>query len=362
MKIKRKIIKNINGLNYFILETGKINKKKSNVILFLHGFPELSYSYRYLLKYFAKAGYYCIAPDQRGYGNTKQNNISKDIASNYSIFNLTKDIYSLLSKLAIMKVSIVGHDFGSYIAGYFSVLYPNFVKSVVIMSMPFGGVANNKINFDIRKINKNLNSLNPAKKHYQVYFSGTTANKNMMNCEQGIFDFLRAYYHFKSYDYKNNKPYKLKNSSTGQLTKMPEYYIMKNNLGMAQTVKKYMPSKSQIKKCFWMSDIDLKVYADSFFKNSFQGPLNWYKMMLNTKINNEIKDLKLPDRIDLPAIFIAGIADWGIYQRPGQLENMRKFFKNYFGTIIINKAGHWVQQEQPKKTFESIYNFYRRVT
>jgi len=293
MKIKKKLINNINGLNYFILEAGKINKKKSNVILFLHGFPELSYSYRYLLRYFAKAGFYCIAPDQRGYGNTKQNNISKDIAYNYTIFNLTKDIYVLLSKLAIMKVNIVGHDFGSYIASYFSVFYPSFIKSIVIMSMPFGGVANNKINFDIRKINKNLNSLKPSKKHYQVYFSGKTANKNMMNCEQGIFDFLRAYYHFKSYDYENNKPFKLKNSSTGQLTKMPEYYIMKNNLGMAQTVKKYMPSKNQIKKCIWMTDIDLKVYAESFVKNSFQGPLNWYKMMLDTKVNNEIKIYEL---------------------------------------------------------------------
>ena len=54
MKIKKKIINNINGLNYFYLQSGIINKNKSNVILFLHGFPELSFSYRYLMTYFSK--------------------------------------------------------------------------------------------------------------------------------------------------------------------------------------------------------------------------------------------------------------------------------------------------------------------
>ena len=72
MKIRKKIIQNINGLNYFFLESGNLNAEKSNAIVFLHGFPELSYSYRYLLKNFAEDGYYCIAPDQRGYGRTSQ--------------------------------------------------------------------------------------------------------------------------------------------------------------------------------------------------------------------------------------------------------------------------------------------------
>ena len=67
------------------------------------------------------------------------------------------------------------------------------------------------------------------------------------------FDFLRAYYHFKSHDFKENNPYKLKNASPKELGAMPEYYIMKKNLGMSQTVQKYMPNKSQIKNCFLSS-------------------------------------------------------------------------------------------------------------
>ena len=104
--------------------------------------------------------------------------------------------------------------------------------------------------------------------------------------KHGVLNFLRGYFHFKSYDFKGNCPFKLKNSSAQQLSLMPEYYIMRKNLGMSQTVQKYMPSKSQIKNCFWLTNKDLRVYAESFKINSFKGPLNWYKMMLDEKEKN----------------------------------------------------------------------------
>ncbi len=359
MKIKKKIINNINGLNYFYLQAGILNKEKTNIILFLHGFPELSYSYRYLIKYFAKEGYFCIAPDQRGYGKTKFIKNIKNKASNYSIFNLTKDIYCFLKALNISKINIVGHDFGVYVTCYFSLLYPKFIKSIVAMSMPFSGITRKNNSFNIYKINEQLKNLNPPKKHYQVYFAGKSANKNMSFCKQGVFDFLRAYYHFKSYDFKENNPYKLKNASPKELGAMPEYYIMKKNLGMSQTVQKYMPNKSQIKNCFWLTNKDLKVYSDSFINNTFQGPLNWYKMMINENEKKKISNLKLPLYIKIPAIFIAGKSDWGVYQKPGEFENMKKFFTYKFKTFIINKAGHWIQQEKPKETFIIINNFYK---
>ena len=362
MEIKNKIIQNVNGLDISILESGNINKNKNNVILFLHGFPELSYSYRYLLKFFSKAGYYCVAPDQRGYGNTKLTKAKRDIVSNYSITNLTKDLYSLINKFQIKKINIVGHDFGSYVAGYFAIFYPDRVKSIVMMSMPFSGTFSKNSQFDLRKINTNLRLLKPPKKHYQIYFSGRTANKNMMHCKQGVTNFLRAYYHFKSYDYYGNKPQKLKNFSAKELSKMPEYYIMKRNKGMAQTVNNYMPKQNQIKKCQWLTNSDLKVYSTHFKKNTFQGPLNWYKMMLNLKENKKIKDLKLSNFIDIPTIFISGKSDWGIYQKPGQLEDMKKFFKKFHGIFLIKKAGHWVQQEQPEKTFQAMNKFYKSIS
>ena len=101
------------------------------------------------MHYFSKDGYFCIAPDQRGYGNTKLIDNKKDKISNYSILNLTKDIYCFIKKLGVTKINVVGHDFGSYVASYFSMLYPKFINTLVIMSMPFSGTKNNKNKFSV---------------------------------------------------------------------------------------------------------------------------------------------------------------------------------------------------------------------
>ena len=134
--IKTRVIKNVNGLNFFIRETFS-EKKSSNVIVLLHGFPELSYSYRFLMILLSKQGYYCIAPDQRGYGKTLS--IKKEKTNNFSVVNLSKDIFELLKKLNINKYHLIGHDFGSYVSSYITLLYPQYIKSLTIMSMPFGG-------------------------------------------------------------------------------------------------------------------------------------------------------------------------------------------------------------------------------
>ena len=97
--------------------------KKSNkdypIALLLHGFPELSFSWRKIIPQLSNAGFRVIAPDQRGYGKTLggSKKFNADIHE-YSLFNLTIDIVSFLHKLKIYKVDLlVGHDAGSIIAG-----------------------------------------------------------------------------------------------------------------------------------------------------------------------------------------------------------------------------------------------------
>ena len=49
---------------------------------------------------------------------------------------------------------------------------------------------------------------------------------------------------------------------------MPEYYIMKYNLGMAETIKNFMPSEMEILKCKWLTDKDILIYVNSFTKKA----------------------------------------------------------------------------------------------
>ena len=357
--LKSRVLNNINGLNIHILENNaKI--KKNNIVILLHGFPEISFSYRYLMILFEKAGYYCIAPDQRGYGFTKS--LTNENLNSFSVFNLTKDISLLVDKLNIKKYHLVGHDFGAYISAYMCLLYPKKILSLTLMSMPFPGPPSYENIDRLFKINKKLSLLKPKKKHYQYYFSSYGAAINIMKNKKELKNFFRNYFHFKSNDYKDNKPFRLKSFTVKNLCKMPEYYIMYYNLGITQTVKKYAPSLSEIHNCKWLNNEDLNFYLKAFSKSGIKKPLYWYRVMLSRKEKLRIINFNLPRHISIPSIFISGSTDWGIYQKPGDLENMESLFlKNYFGRVIINKAGHWVQQEQPDKTFNVIINFFKTI-
>ena len=230
------------------------------------------------------------------------------------------------------------------------------------MSMPFSGPVKKKNIDQLKKLNVKLRHLKEKRKHYQCYFSKKNAAINILNCKQGLTNFFRGYFYFKSYDYKLNRPFKLNSISAKEMAKMPEYYIMKYHLGMAQTIERFMPSKNEINKCKWLTNNDLRVYVNYFRKYGLENPLYWYKVMLSKKEKNKIIKLELPKYTNVPSIYLSGEADWGTFQKPGEKEKMESiFFNNFFGTKLIKKAGHWVQQEQPFMTYNTIMKFYKKI-
>ena len=101
--------------------------------------------------------------------------------------------------------------------------------------------------------------------------------KKMLHCKQGVHNFLRAYSHYKSADWPQNKPYPLKGWTADELAKMPRYYIMDLDQGMAETVEPEMPNTNSIANCQWLTESELSYYSESFQSNGFQGSLNWYR-------------------------------------------------------------------------------------
>jgi len=235
--IRSRFIKDINGLNMHILEAGFESKDRPCVIL-LHGFPELAYSWRKVMLPLSQAGFHVVAPDQRGYGRTTgwDGNYDGDVGS-FRFLNLVRDTLGLVHALGYHSVAaVVGHDFGSPVAAWCSLVRPDVFRSAVMMSAPFGGspslpfntadAASHDTSPSSRSIHDDLAALPRPRKHYQRYYSTREANDNMRNCPQGVHDFLRAYYHFKSADWEGNKPFPLKAWSAGELAQLPAYYIM----------------------------------------------------------------------------------------------------------------------------------------
>ncbi|XP_076937047.1 epoxide hydrolase 2-like [Bidens hawaiensis] len=102
-------------------------------VLFLHGFPELWYSWRHQMVHLSALGYRTIAPDLRGYGGSD----APPSAADYTVFHVVGDLVCLLDALAIQQVFLVAHDWGAVIAWNFCLLRPDRIKALVNMSVVF---------------------------------------------------------------------------------------------------------------------------------------------------------------------------------------------------------------------------------
>ena len=281
----------------------------------------------------AQAGFHVVAPDQRGYGRTTgwDGDYDGDVGS-FRMLNLVRDALGLVSALGYRTVkAVIGHDFGSPVAALCSLIRPDVFRSVVLMSAPFAGPPPLPFNTDndgnaakpsAANVHEELAALPRPRKHYQWYYSTREANENMWKCPRGVHDFLRAYYHHKSADWKANKPFELASWSAGELAKLPDYYVMDLGRNMAETVAPEMPSAAEIAACKWLPDEELRVYSAEYGRTGFQGGLQWYRCV--TGENDLPEQRRFAGRgIDVPSLFIAGSSDWGVYQKPGDFERMR---------------------------------------
>ena len=346
--IRSRMASNGNGLDMHFLEAG-FEQRGRPCALLLHGFPELAYSWRRVMPALAEAGYHVVAPDQRGYGPTTGWDPDYDIdLASWRLFNLVRDVMGLLDALGHREVALLaGHDYGASVAAWAALIRPDVFRRLALMSAPFAGPP------DIspqpppaRSIHAGLAALDRPRKHYHWYYSTRQANADMRDCAQGVHDFLRAYFHHKSADWDGNRPFRLAGWTAEELARMPTYYIMDLDRTMAETVAAEMPGADEIAACRWLPDTELAVYAREYERTGFQGGLNWYRCRTSGLFDRE-QELFSGRRFEVPACFMSGTADWGVYQSPGALEAMEERAAAWAGTWLIEGAGHWVQQERP---------------
>ena len=378
--VRSRFLNGINGLRMHVLEAGFETPDRPGVLL-VHGFPELAFSWRRIMPGLAAAGYHVIAPDLRGYGRTDGSDITYDNDLRpYRMMNEIRDMLGLVSAFGYRRINLIGHDFGALVASWCAVARPDIFRSVVLMSAPFGGTAT--LPFDTANettvtpdsssepdIYEELAKLSPPRKHYRSFYATRDANENMWNAPQGVHAFLRAYYHMKSADWPGNQPHPLQEWSAAELSKLPHYYVLELEKGMAETVAAHMPSAAQIANCEWLPDSELAVYSTEYKRTGFQGGLQWYRSNTSASslfgrdgINGDLQ-VYAGRTIDQPSLFISGSSDWGVYQRPGAIEQMESSAcTDLRGIHLLDGAGHWVQQEQPEMVSRLLLEFLGQVS
>jgi pimeloyl-ACP methyl ester carboxylesterase len=366
------------GLVFHCLESIPSNSSKitqPKLVLCVHGFPELAYSWRKMLPLLSAQGYHAVAFDQRGYGRTFSRKPLQQ--SDFRPLNLIRDIIVLVQALGYHKIHcLVGHDFGAVAANLLTLARPDIVNSLVLMSHPTKGPPalpfNTQPNPSLSgpspppaqkpDVHGALATLDRPRKHYKWYYITSPANDEMTNpTGNPLHTFLRGYFHLKSADWDGNTPHKLPSWSADQLALLPRYYVMDLSDTMRQAVERDMstepPQRVAKRSARWLPDNELAVYASEWARTTFQGGLNWYRTQTTPEMFAEMQTWS-GVQISCPMKFVSGKKDWGTYQEPGALEAMEEGrsvkASAYRGTVLVDGAGHWVNQEQPERCVQEI--------
>jgi len=267
---------------------------------------------------------------------------------------------------------VVGHDAGAPVASWSALIRPDIFRSLTIMSSPFEGAPS--LPFDTAngapllrpavtddELDAELAKLNPPRKYYQNYQRTRGANDDMLHAPQGLHAFFRAYYFYKSADFKGNKPHPLKGRTAEEMAQIPTYYVMEKDKGMAATVAPFMPPADYIANCKWLTEAEVEVYATEYGRTGFTGALQGYRVRRGSDPRSIAEMHTFSGRtIDVPAQYIAGKSDWGVYQTPGAVDKMRNSACTHMvGFHLLEGAGHWVQQEQPEMVNSLLIQFLR---
>ncbi len=117
-----------NGLRFHLACAGE----RGPLVLFLHGFPEFSYSWRNQLPAVASAGLRAWAPDMRGYNLSDKPRGLK----NYHLLALARDVREIIRAAGVENASVVGHDWGGVVAWRAAMEYPDAISKLVILNAP----------------------------------------------------------------------------------------------------------------------------------------------------------------------------------------------------------------------------------
>ncbi|CAK9145597.1 unnamed protein product [Ilex paraguariensis] len=317
-KIQHKMVA-VNGLNMHIAELGQ-----GPLILFLHGFPELWYSWRHQILYFAAHGYRAVAPDLRGYGDTTGAPLND--RTKFTTLHLVGDLIELLNSIAPDedKVFVVGHDWGALIAWDLCLFRPDKVKALVNLSVPFF-------------------PRNPA-----------------MN----IVEMFRALYGDDHYICRFQEPGDIE----AEFSPLGVERVMKKFLTNRTPGPIYFPKgegfgdpDAPIVLPSWLSEEDVDYYVSKFEKSGFTGGVNFYRAL---DLNWELTAPWAGAKVTIPTKFILGDLDL-TYHITGMKEYVHNgaFQKDVpllQEVIVIEGAAHFVNQEKPEEINKHIYNFIQK--
>jgi pimeloyl-ACP methyl ester carboxylesterase len=308
-----------NGIDMHVAETGA-----GPLVLLCHGWPEFWFSWRHQLPALAQAGFRAVAPDMRGFGRTA----APADAAQYTLLHLVGDMVGLIAALGERRAIIVGHDWGAPVAWTAALLRPDVFYAVAALSVPHRG----------RGPAPPLQMIRAAgmENFYWIYFQ--TPGVAEAELEADVASTLRRI---------------MCGAFSGDGARRGKHPL---DLAPGAGLLDHVTAPERLPP--WIDEAELAQFVAEFRRTGFRGGLNWYR---NIDRNWELLAPWQDATIRPPALFIAGSRDAVIRGAMGEraLAQMPSLVPNLVETLIIDGAGHWIQQERPAAVNAALLRFLR---
>jgi Predicted hydrolases or acyltransferases (alpha/beta hydrolase superfamily) len=304
-----------NGINMHLAEAGE-----GPLVILVHGFPELWYSWRHQLPALAAAGYHAVAPDVRGYGDTDK---PHDIKA-YAMREHVADLLGVLDALGEKQAVVVGHDWGAPMAWNSAVLHPDRYRAVAGMSVPYlprGPMPPVQM----------MRAMFQSNFFYILYFQepGVAEAEFEADVDRSMRLFTWV--------------------ASGEGAGIPGFANAMAGKPADSKLFDGMPEQKGLPP--WITEAEHQYYVKAFTKGGFRGPINRYRNMdRDWQDIPELQDAKVTQ----PALFIIGEKDGVATFAP--VGPMKQLVAN-LKMVTLPGAGHWTQQERPKETNEALIAF-----
>lgn len=300
------------------------------LIIFVHGWPELSLSWRHQLPVMAALGFQCIAPDMRGYGKSS---VYKE-TGDYALEHIVGDMIELLDHLNRDKAIWVGHDWGSPVVWNIASHHPGRCHGVANLCVPYSGSDTSPLDYIDRSIYPE-DEYPAGQWEYMIYYLENFA-KATAEFDANVYTTLKGLFR------KGDPAGMGKPAATAIVRKAGGFFgDLGDALGPLSGLAnaKNLPVDEDV-----ISVEDLQMYTEALERNGFFGPDSWY---VNMESNATYAASSLNGgRLDMPVLFIGAMYDYTCETVTSRAkEPMEKLCTNL--TLDVIKSGHWMAQEKP---------------
>jgi pimeloyl-ACP methyl ester carboxylesterase len=307
------------------------------LVLMVHGFPESWYSWRHQIPVIAAAGFRAVAIDVRGYGRSA----APLEVSAYGMLSHVTDNLGVVEALGEDSAIIVGHDWGSPIAAHSALLRPDVFTAVALLSVPYHPPSKTNTMDAFAAAARFAETVTGFEEEFYIeYFQ--EPGRAEAEIEADARTWLRGFYIGASGDHPTGG----RAADGGSMATVKKGGQLRDRLPLDAP----MPA--------WLTEEDLDFYVSEFEHTGFRGPLNRYR-----NVPRDWVDLQ-PWRaqpIIVPSLFIGGDRDGPTVMGADAIAKYSTTLPGLRGSHILERCGHWVQQERPKETNELLVDWLAQL-